>query len=282
VGLSAGQTITLGSAPGAISVIPLGGLWISLPDRGAVVRVNPATGRSTSFAVGGRPTWIAAGSSGVWVANSAPASVVRLNARTGAQIASATLRASATALATSRTTGAAWVADGSGEISHIGLDGAVLGSPTSVTPAATGIGSGEGWVWATNGDTRGLIRVSPQGGSSARFDAGPGTTAVTFDQGVWTAHSNGHVTRFDPRPDRLQVNSDLPVAPELDGIAAVEQQPSVWAISKRTMTLYRISNTSQPAVTGTVAFSSAPTALAVGERSVWVATGDGKVTQILY
>jgi streptogramin lyase len=218
----------------------------------------------------------------VWVANSAAASLVRLNARTGAQLASATLHGAATALTTNRITGAAWVADGSGNVSRVGLDGTVLGTPTSVTPAATGIGFGEGWAWVTNGDTRGLIRVSPQGGSTTRFDAGPGPVAVTFDQGVWTAHSNGHVTRFDPRPDRLQVNSDIAVAPELDGIAALEQQPSVWAISKSTMTLYRISNTSHPAVTGTVAFASAPTALAVGERSVWVATGDGKVTQILY
>ncbi len=138
-------------------------------------------------------------------------------------------------------------------------------------------------MWAVNGANDGLVRVSlGAGGSPTTFVAGPGPVAVTLDQGVWTAHSNGHVTRFDPRLDHLHVNTDIAIAPELDGIAAVESGPFVWAISRRARTLYRISNTSTPAVTGTVSLASAPVSLAVDAHSVWVATVDGKVIQVRF
>jgi hypothetical protein len=56
----------------------------------------------------------------------------------------------------------------------------------------------------------------------------------------------------------------------------------VWAISKSTMTLYQVTNTSKPAVTGTIGFGSPPVALAVDAHSVWVGTQDGRVTQIRF
>ena len=72
-----------------------------------------------------------------------------------------------------------------------------------------------------------------------------------------------------------KVNSDIAVAPELDAIAATDPGPFVWAISKSTRTLYRVTNTSKPAVTGTIVFGSPPVALAVNAQSVWVGTQDG-------
>jgi hypothetical protein len=88
------------------------------------------------------------------------------------------------------------------------------------------------------------------------------------------------VTRFDPRPDHLSVNTDVPVAPSLDAISAVEGGSNVWAISKQTKTVYRISTASGAPITGRFAFSSPPVALAASDGGVWVATADGRVAQI--
>ena len=129
----------------------------------------------------------------------------------------------------------------------------------------------------------GLVRVSlDTSGSSAAFPAGRRPVAVTLDQGVWVANANGHVTRFDPRAGQLRVNADIAIAPELDAIAATDPGPFVWAISKSQKTVYKVTNTSKPAVKGTIVFNSAPVALAVNANSVWVATQDRKVTEIRF
>ncbi len=159
----------------------------------------------------------------------------------------------------------------------------MIGTPARSDPAATSISWGEGWLWAANGAADGLVRVSlDTSGSTAAFPAGQRPVAVTLDQGVWIANANGHVTRFDPRPGKLRVNADIAVAPELDAIAATDPGPFVWAISKSQKTVYRITSTGQPAVTGTIVFNSPPVALAVDAHSVWVATQDRKVTQIRF
>jgi hypothetical protein len=126
----------------------------------------------------------------------------------------------------------------------------------------------------------GLIRISLGDASTTTFDAHAAPVSVAFDQGVWTAHSTGHVTRFDPRPGSLNVNTDSRIAPSLDAIGAIENQPSVWTTSKQTRTLYRLSTQTGAPVTGTVRFAGAPVALAVTSSAVWVATGDGNLTAI--
>jgi hypothetical protein len=106
--------------------------------------------------------------------------------------------------------------------------------------------------------------------------------AITFDQGVWTANRNGDLTAFDPRPGQLHVVRKISLAPELDGVYANEHDPSVWAISRQTRALYRVSRTPQLSLTGTVVFKSSPVALAVLGQSVWVATRDGSLVQLGY
>ena len=282
-GLTEGQSIALSSAPGSIS-IGSKNVWISLPDRGKLVRFNPATGSQQSFAATGSPTAIVAGPAALWVAQTASKSLAQFNGDSGTQVAAAKLPGAPTSVALDQNNSTAWVADSSGAITHVALGGAVSGKPAEINPAAKGIGWGEGWIWAANGaDTNDLVRVSLGGdGSTKAFDGGPGGVAVTFDQGVWIAHANGHVTRFDPRSNHLKVNADVGVAPDLVGIAAIDPSPYVWAISRSAKTLYRITNTSQPAVTGKVVFASSPVALAVRASSVWVATQDGRVIEIRF
>jgi hypothetical protein len=75
------------------------------------------------------------------------------------------------------------------------------------------------------------------------------------------------------------VGVDFAVAPQLDGIAAVDPGDSVYAYSTSARKLYRIAYPSGPVI-GTVTFRGRPTAVAVVSNAVWVATDDGKVTPI--
>jgi Protein kinase domain len=281
-GLSRGWTIGVPGAPGSIS-IGSRNVWISLPDRAELVRFNPHTGRRRVFPADGGPTAIAAGFSALWVAETASRALAQYNGDSGDRVRITALSGTPTAVAVDSKDSSAWVADSSGAVSHVALGGGVIGSPSRLLPAATSIAWGEGWLWATNGASNGLIRVSLGiAGSSTAYDAGPQPVAVALDQGVWTAHATGHVTRFNPLPDHLRINADITLPAELDSIAATEQGRYVWAISRRAKQLYRTTNTSTPTVTGTVTFASPPVALATAADSVWVATQDGEVIQIRF
>jgi serine/threonine-protein kinase len=279
-GLKKLQTIALGSAPGGVAIAQAGDVLVSLPNTGAVVRISP-DGSVTRLAVGSRPGLIAAGPAGVWVSNSSSGALALFDVRTGRSIATSPLTAGPTALATDPGDGSAWASDSSGNIVHVDPAGSLVGHPARVPPPITSLRRGEGWLWAVNGTASGLVRVSVDGsGSTTTFNTHPGPVDVTFDQGIWTAHSGGNITRFDPRPGFLDVNTDNPIAPSLDAIDAIEGQPSVWATSKQAQTLYRSSTQTGAPVTGTVLFASAPVALAVAGSGVWVATADGNLTQI--
>lgn len=280
-GISEGRAISLGGGPGGVTADPNGSAWASIPGSGEIARVDDATGQKQTFRVSGTPTAIAAGTDSIWVAGSGVGPLGRLSALTGAAQKTDQLQSAPGAIAVNPSDSSACTAESSGAVTHIDSSGHVIGTPAKVSPAPTGVGCGEGWVWAVNSAQHGLVRVGPDGTTTA-FNAGAGPVAVTFDQGVWTAHADGHVTRFDPRFDHLNVNASISVAPELDAIAAREQDTSVWATSKQAMTLYRISNTSPPSVTGKVVFTSPPVGLAVTDNSVWVATQDGSLTQVRF
>ena len=281
-GLTRGWTIAVQGVPGSISVGSRN-VWISLPDRGELVRFNPLTARRRVFPADGGPTAVAAGFSALWVAETETRVLAQYNGDSGERVRVTALGGTPMAVTVDQHDSSAWVADSSGAVSHVALGGGGIGSPARLSPAATSIAWGEGWVWATNRTHHGLIRVSlGTTASSTSYDVGPQPVAVALDQGVWTAHATGHITRFNPIPDRLRVNADITLPAELDAIAATEQSRFVWAISRRAKALYRITNTSSPTVTGTVTFRTPPVALAAAAGSVWVATQEGEVIQIRF
>jgi hypothetical protein len=214
------------------------------------------------------------------VSNSSSGALGLFDAHTGRPIAQSQLTFPPTALATDPGDGSVWAADSSGTVVHVDPSGSLSGQQARVPPPVLGLGLGEGWLWAVNGMSNGLIRISLGDASTTTFDTHPRPVSVAFDQGVWTAHSIGDVTRFDPRPGSLNVNTDNRIAPSLDAIGAIENEPSVWTISKQTRTLYRLSTGTGAPVTGTVRFAGAPAALAVTSSAVWIATGDGNLTAI--
>jgi hypothetical protein len=279
-GMTQLHAVALGSTPAALTPDASGNLWVSLPEAGTVARVATADGRVQTFHVGGHPTAVGASFDRVWVAGSGLGPLASINVHTGAPLNSTQFRAAPTAIALDYDDNSACTLDATGLLTHIDSTGAVLGSAQLAHPA-TGVGCGEGWNWAVEPSPPALVRMGDYGGTR-QFNGGPAPVAITFDQGVWDANRNGVVTVFDPRARSLGVTRQVAVAPELDGIYANEGDSSVWAISRQTKTLYRISNTAQPAVTGTVVFTTPPVALAAAGGSVWVATQDGSLTQIKY
>lgn len=279
-GITEGRTVSLGAPAGGATSDARGDLWVSLPGSGAVVRVVPGTGGTQTFHVGGHPTAIAASFDRIWLAGSALGPLASLNILTGQPLSSTQFQTAPTSIAIDDDDHSACTGDASGTVTHIDSTGIVLGT-ASVSGPITGVGCGEGWVWAVRPTPDGFVRMGDYGGIR-QFSGGAAPVAITFNQGVWIANSNGQVTAFDPLPNVLQVNRQITVAPELVGIVAAENDPSVWAISRQTSTLYRISNATQPSLTSTVIFKSPPVALALVGHSVWVGTQDGNLTEIRF
>jgi daunorubicin resistance ABC transporter ATP-binding subunit len=277
-GIIQGRTIALGSTPGGLTADTSGNLWVSLPDRGAIARVDATTGRTQTFRVGGHPAAIAAAFDRIWVAGSALGPLASLNSITGRPLSSTQLLSAPTAIGLGTSDQSACTIDSSGTVTHINSTGVAIGTARLSHPA-TGVGCGEGWVWTVQPTPPALVRMGAYGGTT-EFNGGPAPSAVALDLGVWIANRNGEVTVFDPRLNDLRVNREITVAPELDGIYAAENDQSVWATSRQTKALYRISNTPQPSLTATVVFNSAPVAVALRGQSVWVATADGHLTQL--
>ena len=271
--LSVAQTIGLGAPARGVAVGPSGAVWASLPSGEKIVRLGP-DGRVRSFPgiANGGP--ITATNGGAWIAQP-DGDAVKLDPD-GHVVAHVALPAQPVAVAADVDGSSAWFADTSGGIAHVGSDGA--SSPTvaaHVSPAATNLWVGEpNWVWAVNGS---LVRVSPDGSGSQAFDAGSGATAVTVNQGIWVAHGDGTVTRFNPQTGHVVATLRTPGA--LSAVAAREGSPFVWGISSSTRSLYEIA-TSGPQIVGVVRFSSPPTGVAVTHLGVWVTTAGGSLIRI--
>ena len=279
-GLSASATVDLGGTATALTTNASGELFASLAGNGVLVRVAAGSGTLTQMPVGGTPTAIGAGTGGVWVSGSKYGPLALVNAQTGDKVEAVSLPGgSPIAISVEPDDGSVWTADASGNVTHVSQSGQLMGPSIPVSPPPVDISWGEGWLWAVTGDTPGLVRVGPP---AQTFDSGQRPVSVTFNNGVWTAHASGHVTRFDPRLDKLDVNARVPVASpdSVDSIASVEDKSSpIWAISKAAKTLYRI-RYAPHVVTGKVVFASSPVALAVSGGSAWVATADGKLIEI--
>ncbi len=284
-GLRVVRRIQLPGTPSAIAADPFSDrVWVTGP--GYVV-AKPGT---FSASVNGTPSAIAAGNGQVWISDPTAGQLHRFTVGGGGLVSVGSISSDASQLELDPRDGSAYVADSTGRVGHVGLN-LQLTQLGVVTPAPTDLAFGEGnWLWAVNGKQ--LVRMDPSGSvPTATFPDGSDPVAVCLNQGVWAAHGNGHVTRFDPRPtfklpngttaNGLHVNADLAVAAPstLSTIVAIENGPDVWTLSPQTRTLYRIDYSTRH-VSGTLTLRSTPIGLAVSSRSAWIITRDAMLIQI--
>jgi streptogramin lyase len=278
-GLTVGHTVDLGAQPAAIAADLTGNIWISQPKDGEVDRVDSATGKLERLHVGGSPKLLASVARGVWVSGAGSATLERLDVDRGSgPVSTARLSSPPVALAANRD-GSVWAAEPDGSIAQFDATGRRDPVSARVKPAPGAMAVGEGWLWAVDGVP--LTRIGTGGSHPVRqFSAVPNPLAVTFNTGVWTANADGHVSRFDPRPRFLKVRADHAVADGLNAIAAVDGGGFVWTSSASTKAVYRFEAGGDGSPTAHAVFAAAPIGLAVVGRAAWVATKDGRLTQI--
>jgi YVTN family beta-propeller protein len=157
----------------------------------------------------------------------------------------------------------------------------VVASVPNVGLSPSGVAVGEGGVWVANLEGRTLSRVDPTTRalqSTISLQATPTGVAVGFGS-VWTANGIlGSVSRIDPGVNAVSTTIE-DAAPRSSGGAIDVGEGGVWFVSG-IGTITHIdpasNNASPPDVAG-----SSPSAVAVGEGSIWVANaGDNAVVRV--
>jgi serine/threonine protein kinase len=262
-------------APSGITADSRGDVWVSYGS-GTLTRIDP-TGNRRSFDVGGKPDLVSGGSSGVWISDGEK---LTLRDSNGNAVKAVGLARAPVALAASLDDGSVWAAEPDGTIAHATPTGQLEASAAKVTGTPRGLSLGAGWLWAVSGDS--LIRIG-LGGShpvSAHDPGGQQPVAVTSDRGIWIAHAGGTISRFDPRPTKMGINTRQQITSALTGITAADGGPYVWATSQSG--LYKLAADGNGTGTEVARFTSPPVGVAVLSGSVWVATQDGKLSQIRF
>ena len=165
-----------------------------------------------------------------------------------------------------------WVQEQSGATGSRGTDG---------VPTAAAVGGGAVWITGGFGGGGGpaatVSRLDPATGQlSVAFDAPIDSQAIAYGAGaVWVADPNtSDVTRYDPVSLSTRAIS-LPTsdpAPRPDSIAFGDLGgEAIWVGDSLTPTIYRVDASGSNAVR-TYTVGGPPSAIAVGNGSIWVAS----------
>jgi peptide/nickel transport system substrate-binding protein len=258
-------SIPLPNAPGAIAEGE-GGVWVTAPDDGRVIRVDPETEAVVDTTqVGGAPAGIAVGLGAVWVVDTSGPSLVRISPDTNEVVDTFPVGNGPAGVAVG--SGAVWVANRvDGTVSRIDPSAGevVMVIPTGSGP--TGITADQSSVWVANGDEGTVVRIDPDTNTidtSLHVGNQPGPIAIGPD-GVWVANTlDGTVSRIDPASGT--VAQTTPVGPGPSAVASTGD--SAWVPSEygATVTEVRASGSASVISTGTVPRG----ATAVGD-AIWV------------
>jgi DNA-binding beta-propeller fold protein YncE len=219
-----------------------GSVWVSSPQRGEVLRIDPATLRLTArIEVGGRPGAIVAGGGRIWVADDSGGGVTAINAQGGRVFK--------------------------------------RGIAPHATPLRLAFGAGA--VWVSSASTASVRRIDRATATAdAPILVGRGPAGVTIGGGlVWVANSRSEtVTRVDPSI-RALLGDPIQVGARPGGIDAGTS--TVWVANSADNTVSRINIDSGETVGDPISVGPDPGAVTVGGEAVWVANnGDGTVVRI--
>lgn len=192
-------SVPLDSRPGAVATGG-GSVWVTLPDRGAVVEIDAATMSIVdSVPVGANPVGIAVGADSVWVANGGGPTVSRISPASNNDVVD-TIDVPGAPAAIAVSTEGVWVTDSAGDrITPIDPEtGEVLASvPVGDQPVDIVEDSED--LWVANAASGSVSRVV--GGDEVQpFDVGEGPQAVAVGaDGVYVANFlDGTVSLIDP------------------------------------------------------------------------------------
>ncbi len=206
-----GGSIPLESRPGDVAV-GAGGIWVTLPDRGAVMRIDPETMTiRNTIPVGADPSDVAIGGGSVWVTNGGSASVSRISAETEKVVQTIPLTGGPAGIAVGR--GGVWVANSlSASVTHIDAESGDVLATIEVGDSPVDVALDDRNVWVTNAASGTVSRIDPATDLEVQavpVGNGPRAIAVGPD-GVWVANFlGGNVSHIDP--DTNAVDRAIPV-----------------------------------------------------------------------
>jgi streptogramin lyase len=233
-GLGRATAITaLGGATTQYAGVGAGSLWFPLEDRGAVARLDPATGAISAIVETGDPGSlegmksdphsVAAGDAGIWVAMAADKAVGRIDPATSKIVESVPLSIIPYALAFDGDT--LWVSSFEDDrVVRVDLATMTVVADVRVNKP-TGIAVGLGGVWVVRHRDDVLVRIDPATNKVVADislgERGPNETCgmcvenvIVSDGSVWTANNWGRsISRINPKTNKVAATIDLPLRP---------------------------------------------------------------------
>jgi DNA-binding beta-propeller fold protein YncE len=257
-------SVPLPSRPGAVATGE-GSVWVTLPDRGAVVEIDAETMSIVdTVSVGSNPVGIVVGADSVWVANGGSSTVSRISPDRNNEVVD-TIEVPGAPAAIAVNDQGVWVADSLGDaVTPIDpeTDDVLASLPVGDQPVDL-VDDGEE-LWVANATSGSVSRVL--GGNEVQLvDVGEGPQAVAVGTGViWVANSlDGTVSRIDP--DTNSTDAD-PVGEGPTDLAF--GGGSLWVSLGSAGSVKRIDPRSGSSTT--IALGSYAGSVAVGNGALWV------------
>src|SRR5262245_11512233 len=193
------ESIPLPARPGAVATAE-GSVWVTLPDRGAVIEIDAETMSIVdTVSVGSNPVGIAVGVDSVLLANGGSSTVSRISPAGNNEVVD-TIPVPGAPAAIALNDQGVWVADSFGDaITPIDPETGELLTSVRVGDQPVDMVDNGGELWVANAASGSVSRVL--GGDEVQpVDVGEGPQAVAAGAGVtWVANSlDGTVSRIEP------------------------------------------------------------------------------------
>ena len=193
-------SVPLGSRPGAVA-IGEGGVWVTLPDRGTVVEIDPDTRAVVdTIPVGADPSGIAVGAGSVWVTNSGSSTVSRISPTTHAVVQTIAVPAGPAGITVGRD--GVWLTNSINDsVSRIDPIRGSVAATIAVGDQPVELAAVERGLWVANAASGTAMRVDARHGFVAQtVDVGNGPGTVAAGSGsVWVVNGlDGTASRIDP------------------------------------------------------------------------------------
>ena len=266
------DSVPLESRPGAVA-LGAGGVWVTLPDRGAVVRIDPQTMTvRDTILVGADPSGIAVGAGSVWVSNAGSSTVSRISPDTGSVVQTISVEGGPVGIAAGA--GGVWVANSlNASVSRIDPESGEVTAVVAVDDGPLDVSIDDRGVWVANASFGTVSRVDPDTGSvqAARVGNGPRAIAAGPD-GAWVANFlDGTVSRIDPETNSVVETAPVGPAPVDLTLAG----SSVWVSDGSNGSVTAVGPGSGPA--STVQLGSEAAGIAAGDEALWVAVREAEI-----
>jgi ABC-type transport system substrate-binding protein/class 3 adenylate cyclase/DNA-binding beta-propeller fold protein YncE len=259
--------ISLDSRPGAVAVGE-GAVWVTLPDPGKVVEIDPKTRNVVdSIEVGADPVGVAVSDDSIWVANAGSSNVSRISPSAGNEIVD-TIDVPGGAAAIAFGPDGIWVANSVGDtVSRIDPAKGEVVETIVVDDQPVALAAYQGALWVANARSGTVSHVStgpPVTVQPANVGNAPQAIAVGLDS-IWVANFlDGTVDRIDPATG--SIDRTFPVGAGPSGLAI--SRGSVWISNAPEGAVKRLDPETGDAET--IRLGSQAAGIDAGSNALWV------------